>query len=470
VSFGVNAANELTTTAPSGTLTVAGTTTSPATNVTVWGSSGLPTNSAALYADRTWASTNATLPSGSVTYTALAKDSYGRLSTNSVTATIPSSASYAYDSNGNLLSDGTRSFAYDDENELVSAYVTNVWRSDFVYDGKMRRRQRIDYTWNGSAWVTNTSVFYLYDGNVVLQERNANNLPAVTYTRGRDLSGTLQGAGGIGGLLARTDNSVLDTLASYAHAFYQADGNGNVTCMINTSNSVVARYLYDPYGRVLSQSGLLAAANLYRFSSKEAHLNSGLVYYLYRFYDPNLQRWVNRDPIGELGGFNLYVYVGNGAAYLVDPYGLINWQQILQGTLTTIGGIGSIVVGGAATAGTGGLAVGLGVVAVFAGGTSVGLGITTIASGIADRGPAPTPTGTVPQGPVELCGAMTGSATLQQAGGYCDVGVCFATPPKWGGPLSLLNAGLAAIPPAPEGPGGDLLPIDPADFWNLGAP
>jgi RHS repeat-associated protein len=71
--------------------------------------------------------------------------------------------------------------------------------------------------------------------------------------------------------------------------------------MINTSNSVVARYLYDPYGRILSQSGLLAGANLYRFSSKEAHLNSGLIYYLYRFYDPNLQRWPNRDPIVEPG-------------------------------------------------------------------------------------------------------------------------------------------------------------------------
>jgi RHS repeat-associated protein len=47
--------------------------------------------------------------------------------------------------------------------------------------------------------------------------------------------------------------------------------------------------------------GPLAAANLYRFSSKEFHVNSGLVYYLYRFYEPNLQRWPNRDPLGGDG-------------------------------------------------------------------------------------------------------------------------------------------------------------------------
>jgi hypothetical protein len=40
---------------------------------------------------------------------------------------------------------------------------------------------------------------------------------------------------------------------------------------------------------------------VYRFSSKEWNGNSGLYYYLYRFYDPNLQRWVNRDPFCERG-------------------------------------------------------------------------------------------------------------------------------------------------------------------------
>ena len=69
-------------------------------------------------------------------------------------------------------------------------------------------------------------------------------------------------------------------------AYYHADGNGNITCLINANQTIVAHYLYDPYGNILSQSGPLADANLYRFSSKEFHAASGLVYYLYRLLRP----------------------------------------------------------------------------------------------------------------------------------------------------------------------------------------
>jgi RHS repeat-associated protein len=74
---------------------------------------------------------------------------------------------------------------------------------------------------------------------------------------------------------------------------------------------LAAKYLYDPYGNLLAMYGSLAGANTYRFSSKEWDGNAGLYYYGYRFYDPNLQRWVNRDPIEEFGGINLYEMVGN---------------------------------------------------------------------------------------------------------------------------------------------------------------
>jgi len=152
----------------------------------------------------------------------------------------------------------------------------------------------------------------------VLQERDGNNVPAVTYTRGRDLSGGLQGAGGIGGLLALTLHSSLPT----PHFFYHADGNGNITCLLNEKQAVVARYVYEPFGNVLSLSGPLAEVNLYRFSSKEAHPITGLVYYGFRFYDPNLQRWMTRDPLGEMGGLNLYGFAQNTPVCLVDRLGL----------------------------------------------------------------------------------------------------------------------------------------------------
>jgi RHS repeat-associated protein len=290
-TFNVNTLNELTTETNAGKLTVAGTTTSPATNVTVNASNAM------LYADATFASTNQPWVNGNNTFTAIAKDSYGRKDTNSLTVNLPGTNNYSYDLNGNLLSDGTRNFAYDDENQLVSVWTANSWSNNFAYDGKLRRRIEKDYSWNGSSWTQINEIHFVYDGNVVIQERDGSNNPLVTYTRGNDLSGTLQGAGGIGGLLARTDMGLWIIGNSSAHAFYHADGNGNITAMINNLQLIVAKYLYDPYGNTLSLSGSLASANKYRFSSKEWNDNSGLYYYLYRFYDPNLQRWPNRDPL-----------------------------------------------------------------------------------------------------------------------------------------------------------------------------
>jgi RHS repeat-associated protein len=293
-------------------------------------SHGVNTSNAVLYADTTFASTNQSWSSGNNTFTAIAKDASGRISTSSLTVKIESTNSYAYDLNGNLLSDGTRYFAYDDENQLISVTVSNAWQSQFVYDGKMRRRIERDYNWSGSSWTETNEIHYLYDGNVVIQERDINNLPKVTYTRGNDLSGTLQGAGGIGGLLARSDNTQMIIGSSSAHAFYHADGNGNVTMLINNSQSIVAKYLYDPFGNTLALSGSLASANTYRFSSKEWNDNAGLYYYLYRFYDPNLQRWPNRDPINEVGGLNLYEFIGNQPIAVVDLFGLCPVTQNCQ--------------------------------------------------------------------------------------------------------------------------------------------
>jgi YD repeat-containing protein len=90
-SFGVNSVNELTTESPSGTLTVAGTTTSPATNVTV------NTSNAVLYVDRTFASSNQNLVNGNNSFTAIAKDVYGRRDTNTITCYLPASVSYVYE-------------------------------------------------------------------------------------------------------------------------------------------------------------------------------------------------------------------------------------------------------------------------------------------------------------------------------------------------------------------------------------
>jgi RHS repeat-associated protein len=242
--------------------------------------------------------------------------------------------SFGYDGNGNrsLQSSGGASitYTYDDENQLVQAETDTLytpsasrWKTMWAYDARGRVRVREDYSWYGpgSYFIRDRSARYLYDGMRVIQERNENNTPQVTYTRGLDLSGSWERAGGIGGLLARTAHSGANGV-TYTPAFYHADGNGNITYLLKLDQTAGATYQFDPYGRLLTSSGTLAAANTYRFSSKELMLASGFYSFGYRFYDPATQRWVNRDPIGEDGGVNLYRYVGDNPINLIDPFGL----------------------------------------------------------------------------------------------------------------------------------------------------
>jgi RHS repeat-associated protein len=315
-TFNTDVANQLTNITRSGALTVSGVTTVPAASVTVNG------QAAQTNADFTFASTNNTLTNGQNSFTIVARNANGLATTNIVSVNLPSSAALQYDLDGNLTSDGTRSFAYDAEDRLATNWVAGAWKSEFVYDGLGRRRIARDYGWQGGQWVKTNETRYLYDRLLVLQERDSNNVVQVTYTRGLDLSGTLQYAGGIGGLLARTDAS--------GSAFYHSDGAGNVTGLIDANENMAARYLYGPFGRVTAQWGPLAAVNAMQSSSMPKHSQSGIVGYPFRFYDPTLQRFLSRDPIGEAGGINLYGFVGNNPLNFVDPYGLA-WYDYIPG-------------------------------------------------------------------------------------------------------------------------------------------
>jgi RHS repeat-associated protein len=327
-SFIVNTLNELTNVAGSGTLTVAGTAseqkTNPATFV-IYGVTNVTVNSqtADLYLDGAFAKAGFAVTNGDNSYTAIAKDNFGRIDTNTIISTLQTYVNCLYDLNGNMVTNGTRIFDFDDENQLVRITEPGSWKSEFSYDGMMRRRIRKEFTWQNSSWLQTNEVHYVYDGMLVIQEREGDNLPRVTYTRGHDLSGSLQGVGGIGGLLARTDNSQsLSAEPTLAHNFYFCDGNGNITVLVNTNGEVMAHYAYDPYGNLLLMTGPLAIANVQRFCSEPCHDNSGLYYYGYRFYSPILQRWLNRDPIEEYGGINQYGFVFNGPTYWIDLFGL----------------------------------------------------------------------------------------------------------------------------------------------------
>jgi YD repeat-containing protein len=102
------------------------------------------------------------------------------------------------------------------------------------------------------------------------RDQNPRSSVAQSFTSGTDLSGNQQGAGGVGGLLA------VNVIANGTN-FVAFDGNGNVSGLVNAADGTFsAQYEYGPFGEVLRQTGPMAKANPFRFSTKyqddETHL------------------------------------------------------------------------------------------------------------------------------------------------------------------------------------------------------
>lgn len=225
--------------------------------------------------------------------------------------TAINAAAPTYNANGDLLTDQTRSYTWNGRSQMT-AVVTGSVTETHNYDALGRRIARTD---------ASGTIYFIHDGWNVIAEykrQSATNILQRRYVWGQDLSGSRQGAGGVGGLVVTEEVSGTTTTPYCFHY----DGNGNVVEITDASGTVVASYRYDAYGRTLTVSGSYAATNRYRFSTKQVELASGLYYYGYRFYDPANGRWTARDPIGETDGVNVYALLLNGPIHYVDYLGL----------------------------------------------------------------------------------------------------------------------------------------------------
>jgi len=252
---------------------------------------------------------------------------YGAGQTNSGRLYVPAETEhFTYDADGNLRSDGRWTYSWDGENRLVEMVRDSDSPSGarqklvFEYDHEGRRVRKQFYTYSG-GWVKQADTIFLWDGwNPVAElDGRAGGVPVRSYVWGSDLSGSMQGAGGVGGLLKMTCYG-----ASTTNAFVVYDGNGNVMGLVDASNGLVcARYEYGPFAEPIRVSGPLATLNPIRYSTKYTDTESGLLYYGYRYYNPSTGRWISRDPIGEDGGgINLYCFVANDTQIHLDPLGL----------------------------------------------------------------------------------------------------------------------------------------------------
>jgi RHS repeat-associated protein len=242
------------------------------------------------------------------------------------------SESPTHDADGNLTQDGRWTYTWDGENRLVQMIRDRDSPTGarqklvFEYDHQGRRIRKTFSTYSG-GWQEQSDLIFLYDGwNLVGEfDANSSNAKVRTYVWGTDLSGTMTGAGGVGGLLwlnnhqTTFEGKTLPTGVQYA----AYDGNGNVAALVKaTDGSVTARYDYGPFAEPIRASGPMAKANPIRFSTKYTDYQSGLVYYGFRYYGPATGRWPNRDPIEEEGGLNLYGFVQNAPGDDWDWFGL----------------------------------------------------------------------------------------------------------------------------------------------------
>jgi RHS repeat-associated protein len=280
------------------------------------------------------------------TYTSSSLNQYTQI--NTTLPIPPTTAQPTYDDDDNLLTDGTgKTYTWDCENRLTQVTLPNNELVKYYYNAGSHRVKREHIT------ATNTTTtIYLYDSWNVIHERTTNSTPTestpatstTTCHWGLDLSNTLQGAGGVGGLLhsKTTSGDTLTNNATFLHSQYLYDANGNVTDLLTPTGTHSAHYEYDPFGNTLPPTAPSAQENPYRFSTKPYDEKTELYYYGYRFYCARIGRWLNRDPLGELGvelmsrqggrvrhtyaellpdGPSLYSFVRNNPVFLIDGDG-----------------------------------------------------------------------------------------------------------------------------------------------------
>ncbi|MCO5044457.1 MAG: hypothetical protein M9935_04140 [Kiritimatiellae bacterium] len=197
------------------------------------------------------------------------------------------------------------------------------------------RNAGYDYDANGNM-TTDGQFEYVWDNADRLKEVRKDGQVVMTCR----YDDTLGGAGGIGGILSCSTSAT-------STVYYHYDANGNVIACTDADGALVSHLEYSPFGKVMLNSGSYVPR--YQFSSKEFDAAVGLNYYGFRYYSPQLGRWLNRDPVSDESFLRLqlanpdwqdkrkierqfrnaalkplYVYVENRPISEFDPFGLDN--------------------------------------------------------------------------------------------------------------------------------------------------
>jgi RHS repeat-associated protein len=211
---------------------------------------------------------------------------------------------YEYDRNGNLVRDfdelgNPGLYTYDHENRLTRLHYPN---SGYTCSWT--------YFPNGARASSSCSpaTYYAYDffggggyEDVVAEYDSAGTRQA-RYTHG-------PGA-----------DEPIGMLRGGSYCAYHTDALGSVTRLTDAGQASAGTYRYDGWGGTTTESGTVS--NPFRFTGREKLSGSPLYHYRARTYDPDVGRFLSKDPSGMADGPNAYAYVGNNPVNWIDPSGL----------------------------------------------------------------------------------------------------------------------------------------------------
>jgi RHS repeat-associated protein len=205
----------------------------------------------------------------------------------------------SYDANGNTVTSGGRTFAYDSENHLTSMNNGGV---TIIYDGD---GNRVSKTASG------VTTLYLVD------DLNPTGYAQVI----EELSGGAVQREYAYGLQRINENQIIS--GTWTPSFYGYDGGGSVRQLTNLAAAVTDRYNYDAFGNLLNSTG--ATPNNYLYRGEQYDTNLNLYYLRARYYNPATGRFMSRDPnAGKLKdpkSLHKYLYADGNPVDGMDPSG-----------------------------------------------------------------------------------------------------------------------------------------------------